>query len=74
MRISVEHQDRLNINYPDRMYLISKNDSTKNNGWLTVDSQTLSRKNAYENKTSLLVNRETSPLAPSWMQNVNHIK
>ena len=45
LRISVEHQDRLNINYPDRIGVISKN-----NGWLTVDSLSLSRKNAYENK------------------------
>ena len=69
MRISAEHLDRRNINHPERIYVISKS-----NGWLTVDSQALSRKNAYEHMPTQLVNRETSPLSPSWMQNVNKLK
>ena len=43
------------------------------NGWLTVDSKTLSRKNAFEkqSKNSKLNNKVTSPLSPDWMQRVN---
>ena len=63
LRVSVEHQDRENINYPDRIYVVSKHKS-----WRTVDSLSMSRKNAYEEKAHQLVNRETSPLSPSWMQ------
>ena len=55
--------------HPERISVISKS-----NGWLTVDSQNLSRKNAYENQKDQLINRETSPLSPSWMQNVNHLQ
>ena len=33
LRVSVEHQDRENINYPDRIYVVSKHKS-----WRTVDS------------------------------------
>ncbi len=69
MRINPEHLDSANANHPNRISVISKA-----NGWLTVDSQTLSRKNAYEKYSVRLVNRETSPLSPSWMQNVNQLQ
>ena len=69
MRISAEHLDRRKIKHPERIYVVSKS-----NGWLTVDSQALSRKNAYEHMPTQLVNRETSPLSPSWMQGVNALR
>ena len=69
LRVSPEHLDRKKINHPERISVLCKQ-----NGWLTVDSQTLDRSQAYE-KQSVSVNlRETSPTSPSWMQNVNHLK
>ena len=69
LRINTEYLDPKNNHHPNRISVISKS-----NGWLTVDSKTLSRKNAYEKYNVCLVNRETSPLSPSWMQNVNSLK
>ena len=47
---------------------------SKTNGWLTVDSKSLSRRNAFENTMQSLQNRETSPLSPQWMQRVNALQ
>ena len=47
---------------------------SRTNGWLTVDSRTLNRKQAFERHVSgsnMLNNKETSPLSPDWMQRVN---
>lgn len=47
---------------------------SRTNGWLTVDSKTMSRKNAFEKHlsgTNGLDNKTTSPLSPDWMQRVN---
>lgn len=66
LRISADKLDKKKIKHPDRIGVISKT-----NGWLTVDSNSLSRVNAYEKMSHELVNRETSPLSPDWMQNVN---
>ena len=47
---------------------------SRTNGWLTVDSRTLNRKQAYERHaagSNMLNNKETSPLSPDWMQRVN---
>lgn len=60
-----------NIKHPERIYIISRQ---QNDGWLTVDSKTLDRNQAFEKQSTKLVNRETSPTSPSWMQNVNNLK
>lgn len=39
---------------------------SRTNGWLTVDAQTLSRKNAIEKDTKINI-RHSSKLAPPWM-------
>ena len=44
---------------------------SKTNGWLTVDSKTLSRKKAFERTTVGMNNKVTSPLSPDWMQRTN---
>ena len=41
-------------------------------GWLTVDSDTLDRADAFEKNTHKFVGRETSPTSPFWMQRTNH--
>lgn len=46
----------------------------RDDGWLTVDSKTLNRSQAFEKQATRLVNRETSPTSPSWMQNVNKLQ
>lgn len=40
---------------------------SKNNGWLTVDPETQSRKNAFENKMRGDVHK-VSLMSPPWMQ------
>lgn len=46
---------------------------SKTNGWLTVDSKTLSRKKAFERTTVGMNNKTTSPLSPDWMQRINYM-
>ena len=67
LRLSTEQLGK--VDHGDRVYVVSKH-----NSWRTVDSKTMSRKHAYEEKAHQLVNRETSPLSPSWMQATNHQK
>ena len=69
MRISKEKVDPQHVWHQGGIGVISKS-----NGWLTVDAKNKSRVAAYENQKFKLVNRETSPLSPLWMQNVNHLK
>jgi Uma2 family endonuclease len=64
LRIDPKSLEKSQNNQNDRIYILSKQE---NDGWLTVDSTTLNRKNAYEKQKKLLVNRETSPLSPNWM-------
>lgn len=40
---------------------------SRNNGWLTVDPNTMSRKNAFEKETKGNLHK-TSHMSPSWMQ------
>ena len=40
---------------------------SRNNGWLTVDPDTMSRKNAYEKKMKGNLHK-TSHMSPPWMQ------
>ena len=40
---------------------------SRNNGWLTVDPNTMSRKNAYEKKVKGDIHK-TSSMSPQWMQ------
>lgn len=58
--LKISEQDK--SKQPGRIYIMSRA-----NGWLTVDSQTRDRKNAYENQSTKLINRETSPTSPQWM-------
>ena len=46
---------------------------SRSNGWLTVDTRTLSRKQAFEKQMERKANNNkvTSPLSPDWMQRVN---
>ena len=44
---------------------------SKINGWLTVDPETMNRKDAYE-KRRLSDIRKTSVMGPLWMQNNAH--
>jgi hypothetical protein len=39
---------------------------SRNNGWLTVDPETMSRKNAYEKKVKGNLHK-TSHMSPTWM-------
>ena len=68
LRVSNQQKDPSD-QFPERITIISKA-----NGWLTVNSKTVNRRQAFEKEKSKLVVRETSPLSPSWMQNVNTLK
>jgi hypothetical protein len=46
---------------------------SKTNGWLTVDSKSLSRKQAFERTSVGMNNKTTSPLSPDWMQRTNYV-
>ena len=41
---------------------------SKINGWITVDPDTMNRREAYEKRRRLSNIRKTSMMAPTWMQ------
>jgi hypothetical protein len=41
---------------------------SKINGWITVDPDTMNRREAYEKRRKLSNIRKTSMMAPTWMQ------
>ena len=69
MRIDPHHLNSKNHQHSDRIAILSKQ---YNDGWLTVDSNTLNRKDAFEKNKHKIINRETSPMSPFWMQLANH--
>ena len=68
-----KHDLRINTNHD---FSEQKNIAifSKTNGWLTVDSKTLSRKKAFEKTTLGMNNKTTSPLSPDWMQRTNYFE
>ena len=69
MRIDEYFLKKENIKHPERISILCKN-----NGWLTVDSQTMDRNHAFEKNTQDQNLKQTSPSSPDWMQNQNQAK
>ena len=69
LRISEFFLNKKNIQHPDRINVLDKF-----NGWLTVDSKTLKRGDAWEKKTDDFNLRKTSATSPEWMQNSKKIE
>lgn len=69
LKIEEHYLDPKNVKHPEKIAVISKN-----NGWLTVDSKTLNRQQAFEKVIKSSNLKQTSATSPDWMQYANLIQ